>query len=841
MAEMYVGTIHGFCLDLLRTEALRFLKCGVLNEVQQVLFVDRHSKQCGLTTSTDLKGDPLKRWVDTGRYIEALNILREARLVEAELVGCSVVEGLREYANLLDERCYFDYSSIMQRAVEALADDDELRARVCGRVRYVICDEYQDVNPIQECIIRLLHKGGAEVCVVGDDDQTIYQWRGSDIDNILTFEKRYSPVEPIRLQENFRSSPGVVETARDFIAQNTERLAKAMIPTEVRAYEPGDIVALSFETPEDEAQYIVDTIRELHGVAISEAAGERGLAWSDFAVLLRSVRRNGAPIIAALRAAGIPTLVIGMNDLFGAPEAEAARAIFLFMAGVEDCGRDSLKASWLSANLGVDAAAVDRAIDERERVRAGMGEKAEARWSAYSLQRQYREFLENVGLREEAVPDGLDGSKRGEVVFYNLGKFSQVISDFEQIHFHSEPKQKYESFASFLQHQAADAYPEGWQDSQYANPDAVRVMTVHQAKGMEWPVVFVPALLRNRFPASKSKGKTVWHLVPAASVLGQERFVGGVEDERRLFYVALTRSQKFLFLTWAPVLGNQLYQKRSEFWEDVLASKYMKRHRQSYAGRRRAPSRSKTGVQNVVLTFSDLKYFFECPYQFKLRILYGFNPPIHEALGYGKSLHDALAEVHKAALEKKPCSEADAERLVATHLHVPFAYPALKDTLAANAKAVIGGYIAKNKADFDKIEFSEQTIELNLGDGVSVVGRVDLVRRKDTGEVTIVDLKTAERSQAEEVTEMQLHIYALGYRELTGRNADYVEIYELEEQKRKPRSVDEDFIEDVRTSVRSAAESLRAGKLDATPTLSACAECDFTGLCSSCRAASGHA
>ena len=100
-------------------------------------------------------------------------------------------------------------------------------------------------------------------------------------------------------------------------------------------------------------------------------------------------------------------------------------------------------------------------------------------------------------------------------MFYNLGKFSQVISDFETIHFHSKPVEKYGSFADFLQYHAEDAYPEGWQDNQYANPDAVRIMTVHQAKGMQWPVVFVPALLRNRFPAARIGGRNVWHLLPA--------------------------------------------------------------------------------------------------------------------------------------------------------------------------------------------------------------------------------------------------------------------------------------------------------------------------------------
>jgi DNA helicase-2/ATP-dependent DNA helicase PcrA len=114
---------------------------------------------------------------------------------------------------------------------------------------------------------------------------------------------------------------------------------------------------------------------------------------------------------------------------------------------------------------------------------------------------------------------------------------------------------------------------------------------------------------------------------------------------------------------------------------------------------------------------------------------------------------------------------------------------------------------------------------------VSVNGRIDLVRRLDTGETTIVDLKSTDRAQPEEVTETQLHIYALGYKELTGRNADKVEIYNLDEGKRKPRSVDEDFIEEVKANVRRAAEALREGSLQPAPVLKKCKGCDYPGLC----------
>jgi DNA helicase-2/ATP-dependent DNA helicase PcrA len=356
-------------------------------------------------------------------------------------------------------------------------------------------------------------------------------------------------------------------------------------------------------------------------------------------------------------------------------------------------------------------------------------------------------------------------------------------------------------------------------------------MTVHQAKGMEWPVVFVPALIKNRFPSKPQGGRSVWSILPAAAVPKQGRYRGTVEDERRLFYVAMTRSQKFLHLTYAPVLGNQLFQRPSEFLTDVYASKFVKRKQADYSSRKRLPPEPRKGVANVVFSFSDLKYFFECPYQFKLRILYGFNAPIHEALGYGRSLHNALAEVHKRCLDGDYPLAEEAEALTNRHLHTPYAYQALREKLEGASKRVISDYLTDNKDDLKNIEFSEKQIEINLADGVTVVGRIDLVRRKDTGETTIVDLKSSDRAQPEDVTETQLHIYALGYQELTGKNADKVEIYELDDRKRKPRAVDDEFIADVKTKIAVAATALRAGTLPVDPHPTKCGKCDYQGIC----------
>ena len=177
-------------------------------------------------------------------------------------------------------------------------------------------------------------------------------------------------------------------------------------------------------------------------------------------------------------------------------------------------------------------------------------------------------------------------------------------------------------------------------------------------------------------------------------------------------------------------------------------------------------------------------------------------------------------------------SESAVPELVNRHLRTPYAFGDLRSRLEEIAHRTITNYIRDNADKLQHIEFSEQDVEINLSGGVSVRGRIDLVRRTDTNETTIVDLKSSERSQDEEVTETQLHTYALGYKELTGRDADFVEIYELEERRAKPRTVDEEFIDDVREKTIEAASALRKMELEPDPAALKCRQCDFSSLCS---------
>jgi DNA helicase-2/ATP-dependent DNA helicase PcrA len=836
LAEMYVGTMHGYSLDVLQRLVPETFKFSVLTDITARLLVDRNSKKSGLTLcpTTSGKVPTLWRYVHSKLYLQTMSVLRED-LVDMEQVPDQVQACLNDYLQLLVAKASFDYTEMINLAVallEAHPAEDEaaaaLQQHVRHDIRYVVVDEYQDVNPLQERLVRGLVQFGANVCVVGDDDQTIYQWRGSAVQNIITFAERYDGVRQVTLADNFRSSNGIIELGRSIAERipDGERLAKQMVSAGSQAWDRGDLLALEFEDAEAEAAWICDRIQALRGQPFVDTPGAppRGLSWSDCALLYRSVARDADELVAELRKRDIPFVVKGLNRLFDSPEIKAVVGLFRYV--VREIDEPTLRALWDDAHLipqDADWSRALRVLDDSRDFDRG------ARWGVYNIQRLYVDVLEQLGMREETIPGD---ASRGELVFYQLGKFSQALSDFEQVYFSTAPDQKYAAFVTWLDKQAPDYYAEADADVGYATPDAVTISTVHQAKGMQWPAVFVPCLRRNRFPGKSRGGLNVFHIIPATAIDDAARYKGTVEDESRLFYVAVTRAQKYLAMSFSPG-PNHLYRRRSEFFDAAAENTWVSTKESSKSAPSPLTPTPRHEIPQVSLSFSELKYLFECPYQFKLRFLYGFNPPLHEALGFGKGLHDALAEVHKRAIEGDILGPDAAPELVQRHLYTPFAYSELRETLEKAAVAAIERYFATQGDEIPNTIHSEKQIQVHVAPGITVDGRIDLIRRLDTDEVAIVDFKSSERAQADDVTRAQLHTYAVGYQELTGENADLIEVLNLDDNGRTSREeIEQSLLDGVRGQIREAGEALRANQL---PRLSSwcttCATCDMAAIC----------
>jgi DNA helicase-2/ATP-dependent DNA helicase PcrA len=759
----------------------------------------------------------MQRFTDTGYFVQLMGILREAEFVDRSAVPQELFDALEAYETVLRKHCYLDFTMIMTRAIHYLKNDPIFRQKISKNIGYLIVDEYQDVNPIQEQIVRELYDLGANVCVVGDDDQTIFQWRGSHIDYIQKFTSRYSNVHSVVLDDNYRSSNAIVDVALKCISNNSHRLPKRMQAKSFQTYERGDILYNQFDSVDGENEFIIQSIRSLRGVSFTdkEGAAPRGLDFGDMVILIRKWKKAAA-IIEALKEADIPFIVSGVNNLFDRDEVAAARSIYLYLAQQIDAG--VVEHLWTAACPAIDRTKLSSTIKWLTKQRP----TDKTYYESFVLQDIFHQFLEKAGIREDLFEDGegqhANGYSSEEVVFYNLGMFSQIINDFETIYFRSAATYKLATFINFLRYSAEDYYPEGWLNNTYKTPNAVQIMTVYQAKGLEFPVVFVPGLNKNYLPTSQPTGKQVWHFIDRSLIKGVDRYFPHTEDERRLMYVAITRSKKFLLLSRAP--DGRMQGQESVFGNEVRKSSYVFSSKdRDYSERPKLDPGISSEMANISLNFSLLKDFFDCPYRFKFYSFYGFCNPLGARMGYGSAIHNSLMELHREFLEGNPIAKAELDTLVGRHVNFPYAVEAIQKSMTEKADEAVNIYYDNNAETFPDIIFAEQEIQLDLGEGILVNGKMDLIKKRNqdgSEEKTIIDFKSTEDAQAYNATIDQLQLYALGYRELTGENADFLEIYNLDTNENFKNELNLKDLENIKTKIISAANDIRNNRLDGT-------------------------
>ncbi len=817
LADMYVGTIHGWCLKALQENEYMYQKFTVLNDIKLRLFVDKNYKKIGMTDITKIS-DPtiaMKIFVDTGRFIQVMNIIRESEL--AGPLPNHIQAAKEKYENCLKSSCYFDFTMIMTEAVDKLLERRDLYNKIKTDLKYLIVDEYQDINPIQERLIETLYETARPILtVVGDDDQNIYQWRGSNNQFIKQFTSKYAPAREVKLEMNFRSSKGITSLAETVISRN-DRLPKVMDSAQRQYFAKNeDVLFNEFTSIDEENEFMANTIDNLYGTAFHDGVVERGLDYSDFAILLRTWSKTES-ICNKLQEHGIPFVTAGVNNLFHVAEAKAAAAIFEYLS--KEIDAPALKNLWMRdiPYSQIDEEKLELAIDNlrKEFPENHVDGKGKPVW-AYNLQDIFWNFLATAEVTEERF----DHPIQSEIIMYNLGKFSQVLNDFEQINFNSAPPSFHLfNFRNFLRYAAKDYYPEGWMDNPYRTPRAVQIMTVHQAKGLEFPSVFIPGLNKNYLPAKRPGGLNEWHFLDANLITNQGRYIGSVEDERRLFYVALTRAQKYLFVSRAPDATNQLYRKPSEFVQELIASDSIVSNIPDFKHLPKITPQPKDEVISLSLNFSVLKDFFECPYRFKIVSMYGFCYPLDQRMGMGRSLHNSLMEIHKRSKLGEQLSSDRALQIAQDQSNFPYLGKSSElDRMKDLVKEKVLEYYQKNESTLQQIEYVEQEIQLSLDDSILVTGKIDLIKRNlydGKFETTIIEFKSNQDVQNQKTTERQLNLYAVGHMELTGEKADYIQIYDLDENQESIRKVlRADHIEQTKAEINEAATTIRLQRFE---------------------------
>ena len=509
---MYIGTIHGFCSRILHSYCPEFQDFKILDTVKNHLFVQRYAASCGMMD------------LDLGGGIHNVQLFLEciAKMVDDYDFQALWEEKHRQafenYRSCLYEHKYLDFSLLIMETLDQIWRNTELKEYL-GNLRYLIVDEYQDVDDLQENLIRTIADMGANLCVVGDDDQTIYQFRGSNSENIIGFSDRYNDVRQVRMEDNFRCAKEIVDIADCVIRGNERRLEKQMRSANDIS---GKAEGVGFEDDEKQYTYIASRIRELN---------DQGIPYSEMAVLLRKGKYIN-PICDALSQYGIPFATNSADHFFKGVYFQRFVETLSLLADID---KAKLYDCW---KYYTDEGSFNRAFRSLRRASRSGGNAQQ-----FPLSGTIRQFAQDIGFLDPQVQDY-------NIRMDDLEGFSLILDDYDEIYQDWQLSARVDGVMRFLEEQAVEEYKYHNFAQNSASEDAVQVMTVHKSKGLEFDAVFIPNLMKGEFPVREGGGRKYWHVLGGRFEERKDKYASDIEDERKLFYVAVTRAKRKLILCW---------------------------------------------------------------------------------------------------------------------------------------------------------------------------------------------------------------------------------------------------------------------------------------------------
>jgi len=790
LGDMYVGTIHSFCFEMLKELEPHYRGYDVLDEPKRVAF---------LAMPRRYNYSNLPQLEDGGKFHTILefsnsyDILRMENVNPSDLSNKDFRRCCNEYDAFLDRDRFLDFTSMIYRLVDLLEKSKDARKRLHEKVQHLIVDEYQDVDPLQEKLIKLISKGGRSLCVVGDDDQCVYNWRGSTVDNIINFPKNYHNVITVPIPHNFRSTSQIIDCAKNFIRHNKRRLRKEMKPSKKQANKPqnDDLFYTHFDTEDDEFSFIVDRIGALSGTDFCDKKGTPfSLSYGDFAILTRK-RDEAAKIVRRLDEEGIDCVLDIGEEVFNRPEVVLSLKClaYLFNLSFED---NTVTSRELMTEYTTvfpkreypksDARRFVRILGRMKKAVRKIMATGKRGYLAYGLQPYFHEIIQAFGA---------DRFEFRDVYNYNLAILSRAIADYESVWIRLRASEvKY--FFGFVEGYGKHSYA----DTSHNDPaliNAVKVLTIHRAKGLEFPVVFIPSFVKERHRAF---GGTLID----EKLYDVAKYEGDIEDERRVYYTAITRSMKYLFITGSAKRKKKdgtPYKRPAAFephpFMGELAHCANFSHNAVITRKRSGYPARKISGSIFPTSFSDINCYRRCGYDYLLRNIYGYQAGVPPAFGYGTRLHNILNIIYKDFItSKKIPDEPSIDGLFDKYFFLRYATTKITDNLKKAGKRVIKNYVMVNKTDFTKVLETEKRFELVLGEAL-ITGQIDLLKKLDekgnVKEVEIIDFKTEKETDDlyKKDYELQLRLYAIACLRSLGLNPKRACIHHLDRKHKRQK------------------------------------------------------
>ena len=882
-SNVAILTFHAFGDEIVRELALE-LGIGsdlkVLSDAEQAIFLRGHLFDLPLRHYRPL-GDPTRHVRSLiGLFSRARDedvspdeYVAYARSQRALSTANADDTGLAEWAEQQEElaACYAAYEELKARAgVLDFADQISLAlrifrehpaaaARLRERYRYVLVDEFQDTNHAQFELLRHLCAAHRNLTVVGDDDQSIFKWRGAALSNMVMFREAFPDARAVTLTQNFRSHQRILDPAYRLIRHNDPDRLEVQLGISKRIWslrtEGRAVAFLPFATANDEADGVAERVAQ--GLSAGRAPGE-------FAILVRA-NRDAEPFMTALAHRGIPYRFSGTAGLYQRGEIRLLLAFLYAVARPAESRQLYLLAS--SALYGFPASDLIRSLEGADRrtttlrdVLERIADGAEEGLTESGIDAARRlvtdlrfftelagekttgeilyEFLERSGTLEQLARAE---SSAAEDQAKNIAKFFGIVRSVGQ----TLPVDRVPFFVD-----AIDLLVEAGDDPATAeielSADAVGILTVHKAKGLEFDVVFVGSCTKGRFPVAQ-RGDALE--LPAA--LGKDRLPSGdyhEQEERRLFYVAMTRAKDELYFTAARDYGQVRPKRPSVFIVEALGPLALPPVRPETPASviaRFAPSEESARAlepipDTEILTVSRqaLEDYWACPLRFKFAHVLRLPVPMHPSAMYGAALHRAVADYYSRRLAGQSVSLADLrETFRAAWVAEGFLSAEHAAGRLEQGLRTIESFHTRAEADGALPDFVERPFSFMVGMN-RITGRFDAVESEDDERATIVDWKSSEVrdkrvADARAKESLQLEVYALAFRRAFGRLPSAVALHFLESGVVGSTTKTETDLQATLERIARAAEGIRARDYTPRPSLTNCGACAFVDVCPS--------
>lgn len=811
-SPLNICTFHSFAKDILSKHALDIGLPGdfkVITDIQAWMLIREHLYDFNLDYYKPI-GNPnrfihalLKHFGKAKgeeitpetylKYTEDLKLNKDkVELDDAESARIQeVANAYQMYQKLLLDNSFLDFGDLINYTLRLFRERPKVLEEYRRQFKYVLVDEFQDTDLSQYNLVKLLASPENNITVVGDDDQSIYKFRGASIANILQFKQDYPKTQEITLTENYRSTQQVLDLAYNFIQQNNpERLeSRLRISKKLKSNikEQGVVEVIHAAGAFEEARKVVDMIIQL--------CQSENLTYNDFAILVRA-NDHADTFIAELSRRQVPFMFVANRGLYKKPLILDLIAYLKLLDNYHET--DNLFRVLTIGKFKIDNADLINLAQLAKKRTWSLFEAIQKRQiEELDISNESNKKLENLGTmierhtnyaREMPVSEllvrVLEDLEITKELTGDLPEDAEKRSLLEQFYRKTQRhEEEYDNktVKAFLNQikleiEAGDQGELSFNAE--AGPEAVKIMTIHASKGLEFAGVFVVNMVDQRFP-SRDRKEAIEIPAPLVKEVAPEGDAHLME-ERRLFYVAATRAKRFLFLTWADDYGGSRNKKPSRFLIELGLEQQTAKVGPSGEVFFEKPPKVIAKQKKVVLpdtfSFSHLSCFLHCPLEYKYKYVYHLPLPGEAQLSFGVTIHKTLEKFLQHMIQMNAIKQGDLFGSSNNKIQIPdkkllqkfydeswvddwYADKIQKADYRKRGVQYLENFYTKLSGNPKIPKFLERPFKLKLGQ-YKFVGKIDRGDDNGDGTVDIVDYKTGQpKDKLSPVDKQQLLIY----------------------------------------------------------------------------------